>query len=151
MTNFRTLKRSAKALRLLFQDDYLRGVAKAKPKYPPTMVKVTSLPKSSAGLSLRRPSRYKAGIPEMNTLDKPPAAVAAVCTILFSRGPKSPPSSGKDSGSDLAKTLIAEKPTMAPNKLAVNVHPVLRPRYRLEALTSAPQTIPMTCSTRYNS
>lgn len=38
----------------------------------------------------------------MNTEARPPEAVAAVCTILFSRGPKLPPRIGKFSGKAFA-------------------------------------------------
>ena len=49
----------------------------------------------------------------MNTLDKPPEAIAAVWAMLFSRGPKLPPRIGKFSPKVLEKNLTIAKPAMA--------------------------------------
>lgn len=95
----------------------------------------------------------------MNTDERPPDAMAAVWQMLFSRGPKSPPSNGKDFGMALEMNFTTAKPAIAcvlisyekrlgnlaqptPNRLAVKVHPVFRPRYTFEAFTRAPQQRP---------
>jgi len=60
-----------------------------------------------------RPSWYRAGNAETKTLDRPPAAVAEVWTMLFSLGPKEPPRMGIWWGVMTEMVLRTPNPTMA--------------------------------------
>lgn len=94
------------------------GIAKNTPKKPEQVVKAISLPKSAWGSSDRRFKRYMAGIADTNRIPSPPEAVAAVWTVQFSFGPKSPPKSlprrplsgmAREKGFRMAKPKIAPK------------------------------------------
>lgn len=90
------------------------------------MVKVQSLPKSALGESPRRPSWYAAGMPDVKTSPREPAAVAADCTQTFSFGPKYPPPAHV--GRVFERGFRMAKPKIEPKSEAPNVHPVFNPR-----------------------
>lgn len=57
----------------------------------------------------------------------PPAAVAVVCTIEFSFGPKLPPKIGNPVGKPTAQAFKIANPKIAPNRFAEKIQPVFNP------------------------